>query len=307
MVLFKLLPVIFLIVLGFCLKRFKFLSPQTVGDLKSMVINITLPALIFMTFANSKFDIKYLSIIIVIFFVCCLLLLLGIFAKSVTLKQRYMETLFTGFETGLIGYAMFGLVFGSSQIFKIAIMDIGNSIFINVLLISYIRRVNKETVNKKQVVLSVFKTPTVIAVATGIIASCTGFYHFANGFMLPAAVFSTFSLIGNITTPLICVIIGYQLTIDLKNIMQPVLIALFRLAAGIFAAFLISTLLFERVLHLDKTFETALYVMFMLPPSFGLPLFVKNETEKEGQLLANTIAISTFLSIIAFPILISIR
>ena len=40
----KVLPVFLLILMGVCLRRWRFIGPETVKDLRKLVVNITLPA-----------------------------------------------------------------------------------------------------------------------------------------------------------------------------------------------------------------------------------------------------------------------
>ena len=47
----KVLPVILLFILGALLRRTRFLGESTVGDLKKLIVNATLPALLFLALA----------------------------------------------------------------------------------------------------------------------------------------------------------------------------------------------------------------------------------------------------------------
>lgn len=300
-VLTKMLPVILMISLGYCMKEKHFFKSDTVRDLKKLIINIALPIILFSTFAKTKFDSKYIAIILIIIAVEFLLLFCGVLIrKAFHSENRFFQTLFTGFENGLMGYSMFIAVFGSSNLFKIAVVDIGNSLFLNAFLILYIRKLEKATLDYREQALSVVKTPTVVAIVMGLVVSITGCMPAILQNPWLSAGFSTLTLIGNITTPLICIVVGYELVIRLKSIRLPIVLTVIRLCLNLLVAFLLNTLIFVPLLHLDALFQIAVYTTFLLPPSFALSIFVKEGTEQENELLVNTISVHVIFSILAF-------
>jgi len=302
-VVIKLFPVILLLILGNIFYRIQFFNEHTVDDLKKIVINVALPSILFLTFSKTVFKASYLIVIITVFFASVLLLFLGTKLKVLTGSIKYSETLFVGCETGLIGYSMFTIVYGSTDMFKLAVIDIGNSIFINVVLLCYIKHINGETVSLKQTVVSIFKTPTVLSIIAGIMVSCTGIYEVLSSNAMTSSLLSVISILANITTPLICIVIGYTIHVNFKKLYKPFVISLLRIVMSLSIAFAIGFFIFNRLFHNDRMFKIALFSMFILPPSFVLPVFIKGETEEESQVVLNTIAITLILSLVAFPIL----
>lgn len=66
-ILSKVLPVIFLIVIGALLRKTGFFKQDLVSGLKKIVVNISLPAVLFLTFAETTFESRYLLIFLSIF------------------------------------------------------------------------------------------------------------------------------------------------------------------------------------------------------------------------------------------------
>ena len=67
MVISKVLPVIWLLFLGNILNRLKFIKQDTINDLKKIVVNLSLPALLFLAFSTAKLEQQYLYLVLVVF------------------------------------------------------------------------------------------------------------------------------------------------------------------------------------------------------------------------------------------------
>ncbi|NLW11416.1 MAG: permease, partial [Clostridiaceae bacterium] len=171
----KVLPVIFLIILGHFLSRFSVISQKTVDDLKKLVVNLTLPALLFMAFADTAFEPKYLLIVLAVFASCAVMLLLaGVLRKPLKIDNPYWPSLYAGFETGMMGYSIFVAVYGAAEMYKLAIMDLGQVTFVFFVLVSVLRRVNGETAGAVSLIKSFLKSPVILSIIFGIIAGLIG-------------------------------------------------------------------------------------------------------------------------------------
>jgi hypothetical protein len=301
----KVLPVIFMIVLGSILRRTGFLKPDTVNELKKIVVNIALPALLFMAFAETAFEARYILIFLAVFLTCGIMLLAGIaFRKSTGSGNRYVPSVFSGFETGMMGYSIFVAVYGAANMYKLAVIDLGQVTFVFFILVSYLQKLNGKSADVKQLTLSFIKSPVILSIITGMLAGALGIIGAVKVFPVSNSVLETLKLLSNITVPVICIVIGYELQLDVKNIGRPFLAAFTRLAVLMAIAFVINTFLMDMVLHLDNTFKIALYTMFLLPPPFVIPIFMEDREGKDRQFILNTISISILLSLAAFLVLI---
>lgn len=306
-VLLKFIPVLSLILLGVLIRRIKLLKPETVQELKTILINITLPSMFIITFANTKFELRYLYIFAAVFLVCLVMFLMGKgFSKKLCPGNGYYPAVFTGHENGMLGYALFTAFFGAENTFKLAIFDIGQVVFVFFILVNYLRSQNGTSSSPKQVITGFFKSPIILSITVGIIFSSTGFTSLAQNFKITDPIVNVLTLLGNMTVPLICITLGYELRINTKNIVRPFLTVLLRMGLMLAFAFVINEVLVIRVLQLDKSFGLALFTMFMLPPPFVIPVFMDGKAEKEKSDIMNVISINIVLTLIAFLILISV-
>lgn len=134
-ILSKVLPVILLIILGGFLRKARFIGQNTIGEFKKIIVNITLPATLFLTFAKTTFESRYIMIFISVFLVCIIMLLLGtVLKKQLKHSNKYYPAIFSGFETGMMGYSLYAVVYGTANVYKLALIDLGQVVFVFLFL-----------------------------------------------------------------------------------------------------------------------------------------------------------------------------
>ena len=82
--------------------------------------------------------------------------------------------------------------------------------------------------------------------------------------------------------------------------------ALLRMGILLGIAFLLNTFLIDKALHLDKSFQLAVYTMFLLPPPFVIPIYMGDTAERQKPMILNTISLHVLCSLAAFVILVSV-
>jgi len=109
----------------------QFMRPDTVADLKNLVIKIALPAALFLAFSRVSLEPRHLIIVVVMFSACVLALLLGRLIRPIGhVPSPYFPILLTGFEAGMMGHAIYSTVYGADNLFKFGIIDLGQVIFV---------------------------------------------------------------------------------------------------------------------------------------------------------------------------------
>jgi len=305
-ILSKVLPVIILIILGGFLRKAKFIGQNTISEFKKIVVNITLPATLFLTFAKTTFESRYIMIFISVFLVCIIMLLLGtVIKKQLKLSNKYYPAIFSGFETGMMGYSLYAVVYGSANIYKLALIDLGQVVFVFFVLVSYLQKLNGRSANAKELTISFIKSPVILSIILGITVSFMGDFSSISSPVINS-IFETLRLLSEMTMPLICIAIGYELKINLKGIGGPLLATVIRMVILLGMAYAINEIVIDRLLDLDNTFKIALYTMFLLPPPFVIPIYMDEKGEENKQFILNTLSISIILSLIAFITLIII-
>ena len=105
------LPVVLMLGIGMLCRRRKLISREGVNALKGVVVNIALPAVLLNAFATTRYTLMDVAVPLMMFSVCLAAWALGKWsAKLLRLRSRFVPFLTTGFEAGMLGYALFDAV-----------------------------------------------------------------------------------------------------------------------------------------------------------------------------------------------------
>lgn len=306
----RVVPILLLIAMGMVFRRNRFLKTETVMDLKKLVMNITLPALLFTSFYTMHLEGRYLIVMLSVFSACALMLAIGILAKKLMRQSNpFFPVLFTGFEAGMLAYSLFIPVFGAENTQMVALVQIGQTLFVFFVVITYMTKADGISVSAGQLLLSFVRTPVILSVLLGILVSVSGLGGLMASNMAAGIILEWIRLLSTLTVPLIVLVIGYDLKFDWKSLDQlrlPLLVCLIRLTLMVLLAITLNTLVIDQILHLGRTFQAALYTIFLLPPPFVLPFYMRNASETQRQFVLTTISVHIVLSLAAYIVFIVI-
>lgn len=310
-VLLKTLPIILMLFLGFRMKKKGFISSETIGGMKKIAMNIAVPALIFMVFFKAEMKPEILVLTVVIFAACSVEFALGFLFKRLQRSSNpFYPSLFTTFLTGPIGIPLFIAYFGTENLYRLAILDIGNSLFLFTVLTIFLTTVGCDMNSRGKQSLfmhlnNLFKSPLTVSMLLGMAFSLTGWGTQLEGLLAPAAVLETLSILAGSAVPLTLIIVGYDLPFDFKNFKTIIGAVLLRMAMMLSLAYLINTFIIVRWLQLDELYQAALYTMFILPPPFIIPLSIVGECDHK-QYVLDFISLHLLLSLPAFILIMSL-
>jgi len=300
-IILSVLPVITLFLLGNLLQRIRFFQENTVHDLKNLVVSVALPCLLFQAFAQLDLQVSFLLIILTVFVTCGVMLLIGkTVAQFLQIETPYFPLMFGGFETGMLGYAIFIAVYGVQDIDKLALIDLGQVVFVFFVLMALLIRLRDGTQNSSQLLRMFLTSPVIIAILAGLVVSVLlRVWDFSDtrGYEY---LISLTTLLGNLTVPLICLVIGYELTLDFRTLRLSLQTIIIRKILLVIFALLINKILFVNMLRLDPMYEYALLTMFVLPPPFVIAVFMREGHPEDQQYVVGTLSLSTVVSILVF-------
>lgn len=289
------LPVLLLILLGVALRKVHFLRPETIADLKKLVVNLTLPLLLFGAFGAMQFELRYLAVVASVFLLCALVLFLSRAGQGIS---PHFHQMMAGFEAGMMGYAIFSAIYGAANIPRFAVIDLGQVLFVFFVLVTTLES-GAERRNLAGLAAGFLRTPVILAILLGLFFNLTGLHALLRGQVLGAVVLSTIGLVAGLTTPLVAVILGYELHFERGNLLRPLLTVLLRQAVWVTLGLLLNFFLLDRLFHLDRIFQAAVMVMFILPPPFVIPLYLRGAGQAERDYIVNTLSIATLAALIA--------
>ncbi len=300
----KVLPILFLISLGYWIRRKNFLAETTIDELRKIVVNLALPAVVFLSFLNIELKASYFVIFALTFLLCILLFLLGqLIKKQFKIQYSYFPYLTTGFEYGMLGLSLFGAAYGLEKVGYIAVPDLGHEIFIWFVFLPMLLIKRDGGQNPKEIFKSFLSAPVVIAILSSLLFNVLNGQEWLYQLPITGALMTTFEFLGSLTVPLILMIVGYGIKINRAGIKDALLVVFIRLGVLIPLALLLNIHLMRNLLHLDKLFEAALFTLLILPPPFIIPLYARsNLSGEEKQYINNVLTIHTIISVTVFII-----
>lgn len=293
----SILPILLLFTLGFLLQKTKTFSEEAIGGLKAVVSHLALPALMFKAFSSLVVERSHLILVVAIFTVCLLMVVLGkLLARPLKMDSPYFSFMMGGFEMGMLGYALFLSLYGEENLGKLALLDLGQVLFVFFVLMALLLKEREPNYAKHKLVQHFLTSPVIIAIFLGILFSLFGAPLFTH------PIFSSLSnlidMLANLTTPLIALSIGYGIHIKRENILQSIKTILVRKLLLICFAVLLNRFLVTELLALPAIYRSALLLMFLTPPPFIITIYQKDKGGDQDTYVDTTLSLDTLFSII---------
>jgi hypothetical protein len=207
----------------------------------------------------------------------------------------------TGFEAGMLGYAIFTAVYGQENLYKFGVVDLGQVIFVFFILVPTLKNQEAgQATSFQNTLLSFLRTPVILAILGGVAFSQLGLQQVLSQQLWFGSIQATLQLIAALTTPLVTLIIGAEIRLERGNLSRPARTILLRYLVWIPAALALNALVVSRLLGLDTTYQAAVMTMAILPPPFVIPLFMHTAGPDEQAYVVNTLSLATVVTIIAY-------
>lgn len=290
------LPVFLALALGALCRGKQFLTRDGVDTLKKVVINITLPAVLVNAFATAEYSVAALILPAVMFGLCCLALVLGhLIIRLSGMKSRLAPYLATGFEAGMLGYALFALLFPDVRISNFALPDIGQTLFVFTLYkILLSGKTDLKAIGKDMVT-----TPILWAVLAGVLIGATGLYGKMQQWGISGILNSVTDFVSAPTAMIILLTVGYDLV--LWEIPWKKTAGLIAMRLVVMAVLMAVTVLLNRTVLNGMFFEGAAILMFILPPPYVIPVFADEPAERVQ--ISSALSALTLVTVILFAVL----
>ncbi len=300
----SILPVLLLVVLGILIRQAKIIQKSTIDDFQKLVVNITLPLLLFIAFSTMVFEVRYLLIVITVFLACTLVMILSSKSLSIPgMNSVYSSFLIAGFEAGMLGYAIFGTMYGKDNIPKFAVVDLGQVIFVFFVLVTRLENLRGVKFDPGKTFIKFLKSPVIIGILAGIVFNITGIYRLFTTSPITSSLLATADILAGLTTPLVAIVIGYGLTFEKGQLVKPLQTVILRLLIWISLALVFNYLVIKQFLGLDRVFEAAVLIMAILPAPFVVPFYLREDDPQDRNYILNTLTIGTIAALIGSTVI----
>ncbi len=257
----------------------------------------------FLAFSQVVFQAEYLLIVGIMFAACVGGLILGRLINNwAGVSSPFFPFLMTGFEAGMMGYAIYGAVYGAENIYKFGVIDLGQVTFVFFVLVPLLERRSSGAKPISHTLISFLRTPVILAILLGIVVNQTGIILSLRANPFGEGILKALEYLGNLTTPLIALVIGYEMHIKLNAVMRPLRTIAIRYALWFIFGIFLNSVVLQGILKLDASFQAAVMTMMVLPPPFVIPIFMKKESIEENEYVVNTLSLATLVTLFAFSL-----
>jgi len=299
-VLTTVLPVVVMIALGALARRTKLVAREGIGALQTLVMKVTLPAVLLGAFYRASYTLSVVLIVLLMFGMCLAAWGLGALArKKIAGAPKYLPFLTTGFEAGMMGYALYAMLFGAGAIRSFAVIDLGHVLFVFTLYMALLGAEEGSGKGMGAQLKELVKAPTIGAIAAGVLLGATGLGQMLYASPLGAPVQAAIDFVAGPTGAVILFVIGFELDFSGLKWREVGLTMAVRIG--------ITTMLMAVMIAALKLLEPgnteilwAAALMFTLPPPFVLPIVSKDEAAKGA--ITSILSVATIYSLVIFAV-----
>jgi len=301
---FSKVSVIFLLILvGFFLSKKRILSAEGQKELTSLLLYILLPCTLI-----KSFDIEY-SYDILIRGLKMSFFMFGIYIISYFLA-RFISGKYDEPENrkdihvlsmilpnvGFMGYPIINALIGPDAIIYAVMCNMGFEFFAWTVGINTVSRNSPVKVTENPV-FSLLKTPAILAILTGMVLFTTPLY-------IPEPLISTINLLAGAMSPVAMIIVGISLaSSDLSKIIKNKYIYISS-AVRLFAIPVITMLILKSLSAQNLSYTIPLILISM--PTAGYATMFATKYENDSLLASEIISMSTLISLISIPFILSL-
>ncbi len=298
----KIIPIISLIGIGWHFRYKELIHESTIDEIKSLVVNVSLASVLFITFLNMELKDEYFLVFFMIFILLCILFFIGLVLNKIKLiAHPLIPFIVTGCSFGLFGIPLFSTVFGIENIEKLSILGVGHEFFIWIVFYPFMRfRFNNERFSIKKIG-DMIKSPLIMSIFLGITFNVIGLGIKIQNNPITSGLYATLKSLADLATPLILIIVGYGLKLNEKYIKQSIKFVVIRTITILIVGYIFKYLVIDHIMIWDKVFNYAYFTFLILPPPLSLSVFVGAYSTKEyEELINNTVVLNTIASIFIF-------
>ena len=298
------LPVAMLIGIGQICRTTKLMSEASIDGCKALISNILIPIMLFDLMAGLELSGEMVWIVVISLAMNAAAFGLGFLLKKLTREQsRYFPYLMAGFEVGLLGLALFPLIFGQDSLGYLATMDLGNCLFFCFLMLPSMQAMDAgagEKKSLKQTLKTVFTTPPLIGCLLGLLCNLTGLIGLLQSSAL-APVYDACAELGTRgLTPLILIVVGWGMSFN-KGILGKVIKTCVLRAVSLSLVCLMALGLFRLAGITDPLATYSVIMMCAVSAPYVCSVYAKDVREREY--INTQLSMHVFVTILVFIVL----
>ncbi len=302
-ILIRFIPVFGIMAIGAFLRSKALLSGSIIDGMKLLIVNLGLPALFFLSFLTVEIRISYGLLFFSVFLYCLLLFGIGkALTRTRIAKDHLNKFFFSGFEFGMVGVALFTSLFGASQLHYIALIGLGHELFIWFVYAPLLQAEERGILELKSIFASFIRSPIIVAILSALALNISGAYHLFADTALYGQVEGMLIMLGQLTTPLILLALGAQLTFSGISWRDSAALIASRLVLLAVTGPLFMLGVHLLLFPLEPMMIYAFVTFLMLPPPYIIPVFLGNRHKEEALFYNRTLILYTVCTLVLYPL-----
>ena len=297
------LPLLVSLGIGFLARRRSILSPEAIDGMKTFVVKFALPAMLFGLFFTAEYSPSVLLFAVTMFALGFLGLGLGfLIGKPLERRSPMLKYMTAGWEVGMLGYALYALLFGAENLRYMALMDFGQVLFV---FSGFVAALNVRSGHSaKDSFKLLIVNPIPWAMLAGAVLAILGVSRALEPSGVTALIASVCSFIASPLSCLIFIVVGYGISFSKKNI-KTALIAVAMRALVCAILCLLALWIIGRFVPLSDPMRWAIILISITPAPFILTMYTN--TEQESADVSMSLSLQTLASVLAFIMIVIIR
>ena len=293
------LPILVTVGLGMLARRRQILTEQDVGGLQQFVMKFGLPCVIFNSCLTAEIGAESLTSMALVL----PSVLIGTFwafrARKKKLPYHNLPQLFCAQETGMLGIPLFMILFGTSQAYRMGVLDIAQAVTAHPT-IALLAAATDDNPTAGSILKKVITSPLVIMALLALRLNFTGAADWLDSVGLLGVLTESTGFLAQPVSALMIFAVGYNFSLEKGS-----RAVIFRIAALHFAYFAIWALVIQGVLCLipgvDSMTRWALLLYTMLPASYLAPTL--GRSPEESAAASGVCSILTAVCLAAFCVM----
>ena len=301
-VLSKILPIIMMVAIGKALHKTQFLTPETIREVKDLIMQIAMPAVLFRAFIWMDLELSQLSISFSMIILLLILFITGfIIRKILGGKDSFLPYTMSGMSFGLLSIPLFIAVFGIENLSYISLFGVGHELFMWIILYNTMKLdYSSEKLGMKDLVI-ILKSKVMWAVIGGVVLNLLGASYWINTYPILGTIDTTLAYLASLATPMILIVIGYTIRINHSFVKKAWYYVSVRYVVIAIIGYAYKILVLDTFFTTSPLFYHAYVTLLVTTPGFSLPLFAeKYAGEEYGEISNNVVVISLFVCLFLF-------
>jgi len=296
-------PILFLILFGFILRRRNYFSDEVLQKISAMVGNLFIPCVIFNSILNLDLRTEHIALTVGFFaYQVVLLALSWLFYRVLKIKRKFFVFFSCAFSFGFMVLPLFTATFGSENLAYLVSLGIGQELFVALIFITAAQMSLKGDRMSAKTVAKHLGSPLFCMILAALILKFTGLKEILSATLLGKGLFDAIAKLGSISSILTLMIVGYRISFrDKGRMKESIGYVGFRYALTFIIGYALKWLVFDRIVAPNPYYDYAFFFLLSQHGSVLLTIYVGEYGTKEDlEVASNAFVINVIVGILLY-------